>query len=163
MRRMLGVLVTAALCLSASPAWAEHLRVHELAESPQYGQKAGGMLGRGLLNVVTSFVDVLVNIVNETKSGPPLVGTLVGVAKGVGCGVLRAASGVVDVGTFWVPGFNGFPVSDSYANCLASIGQAAAMPGGEPAIQVYGSEMPSEPVQQVTQPSSEPVRKTWKK
>jgi len=24
----------------------------------------------------------------------------------------------VDVATFWVPGFNGFPVSDSYDNCL---------------------------------------------
>lgn len=116
--RTLAFTCSLILALS-SPAWAMRTRVHEAAESPQYKRKFGGMLGRGLLNGVTCFVDPIVNIVNETRNGPPLVGTLTGVGKGLGCGVLRLGSGVIDVGTFWVPGFNGFPVSDSYENCLA--------------------------------------------
>ncbi len=115
---LVAVLSVAALGLCAQPAWAARTRVHELAESPVYKQKLGGMLGRGLLNAVTCFVDVIVNTVNDTRTGPPLIGTLTGVAKGTGCGVLRLGSGAVDVVTFWVPGFNGIPVSDSYANCL---------------------------------------------
>ena len=112
---MIGII---ALLLCAPAAGAARMPVHEAAESPEYGRKFGGMLGRGLINVATCFVDVLVNVVNETRNGPPLVGTLVGVGKGLGCGTLRILSGAVDVTTFWVPGFNGFPVSDSYDNCF---------------------------------------------
>lgn len=115
-------LVGALVVMMASPVWAARTRMHELADSPVYKEKVGGMIGRGLLNIVTSFVDVLVNVVNDTKSGPPFIGTLTGFAKGTGCGLLRIGSGAVDVITFWVPGFNGFPVSDSYDNCLSGIG-----------------------------------------
>ena len=118
--KRLSVLAIVVFAFSAQPAWAMRTRVHEMAESQQYGQKAGGMLGRGVINAVTCFVDPLVNIVNETKAGPPLVGTLTGIGKGLGCGVLRLGSGATDIITFWVPGFNGFPVSDSYENCLTT-------------------------------------------
>jgi putative exosortase-associated protein (TIGR04073 family) len=104
----------------AQPAWAARTPVHAAAESADYKRKFCGMIGRGLLNASTSFVDLLVNVVNETRSGPPLVGTLVGVGKGTACSALRALSGAVDLVTFWVPGFHGFPVSDSYEDCLAS-------------------------------------------
>jgi putative exosortase-associated protein (TIGR04073 family) len=125
-------LVVGSLMLVTQPVWAARTQVHEAAESQEYGRKFGGMIGRGLLNGATCFVDVLVNVVNETKAGPPFVGTLTGLAKGTGCGVLRLGSGVVDLVTFWVPGFNGFPVSDSYDNCLASAGGAAGASYGEP-------------------------------
>ncbi len=118
--KRVSVLAIAAFSLFTQPVWAMRTRVHEMAESQQYGQKAGGMLGRGVINAVTCFVDPLVNIVNETKAGPPLVGTLTGIGKGLGCGVLRLGSGATDIVTFWVPGFNGFPVSDSYENCLTT-------------------------------------------
>jgi putative exosortase-associated protein (TIGR04073 family) len=108
--------------------------VHDAAESQAYGRKCGGMIGRGAINVVTSFVDLLVNVVNETRNGPPVVGTLVGVGKGAGCMGLRALSGGVDLATFWVPGFNGFPVSDSYDNCLAGMAAMASSPTPEPLI-----------------------------
>ena len=124
-KRMMWVVV-GSLMLGSQPVWAARTQVHEAAESQEYGRKFGGMIGRGLLNGVTCFVDILVNIVNETKAGPPLVGTLTGLAKGTGCGVLRLGSGIVDLGTFWVPGFNGFPVSDSYDNCLAGTGGSAS-------------------------------------
>ncbi|MDP3722851.1 MAG: hypothetical protein Q8R91_05065 [Candidatus Omnitrophota bacterium] len=125
MRLILGIVVMS-VGLWGGPAWAARTSVHDAAESTQYGRKAGGMIGRGLLNAATCFVDVIVNTVNGTKNGPPLVGTLTGIAKGTGCSVLRLGSGVVDVVTFWVPGFNGFPVSDSYEDCLAVGGSSVA-------------------------------------
>jgi len=111
----------------AQPAWAVRTSIHDAADSPAYGRKFGGMIGRGVLNVATSFVDLLVNVVNETQSGAPLVGTLVGIGKGAGCMSLRILSGATDLVTFWVPGFNGFPVSDSYENCVAVAPPAEAM------------------------------------
>ena len=116
--RKTTVMLVAAL-LVAPNVWASRTPAHEAAESQEYGRKAGGMVGRGLINLTTCFVDLLVNVVNETKNGPPLMGTLVGLGKGAGCMTLRALSGATDVLTSWVPGFNGFPVSDSYENCLA--------------------------------------------
>ena len=92
--------------------------VWEMAKSDVYKEKAGGMFARGLVNVAASPVDIFVQTVNRSKDGPPLVGTLTGMAAGLGCTALRASSGIVDVGLFWVPGFNGFPVSRSYDNCL---------------------------------------------
>ena len=47
-----------------------------MAESPSYGRKAAGMVGRGLINVITSPVDLIVQTVDKTKSGPPIIGTL---------------------------------------------------------------------------------------
>ncbi|MBI4354091.1 MAG: hypothetical protein HY595_02530 [Candidatus Omnitrophica bacterium] len=125
MRNLIIVAIVA--CVVGAPnAWAMRTSAHEAAESQQYGRKMGGMLGRGAINVVTSFVDLLVNVVNETRTGPPVVGTLVGLGKGAGCTGLRALSGGVDLVTFWVPGFNGFPVSDSYDNCLAGMTTTAS-------------------------------------
>jgi len=126
---MKKTVVSLAMLLALMPnAWAVRTPIHEAAESPEYGRKFGGMIGRGVLNVSTGFVDLLVNVVNETKDGPPLIGTLIGLGKGTGCTTLRALSGGVDLVTFWVPGFNGFPVSDSYENCLATAPVASAHP-----------------------------------
>jgi len=94
--------------------------VWTMAESPSYGRKAMGMIGRGLINVITSPVDLIVQTVDKTKSGPPIIGTLAGLGSGLGCTVVRAGSGIIDVVTFWVPSFNGIPVSRSYSNCLES-------------------------------------------
>lgn len=140
MRTMVVVGVMACL-LGAPDAWAMRTAVHDAAESQAYGRKCGGMIGRGAINVVTSFVDLLVNVVNETRSGPPVVGTLVGVGKGAGCMGLRTLSGAVDLTTFWVPGFNGFPVSDSYENCLAGMTAAAASSTPEPLGREGESEL----------------------
>lgn len=100
--------------------WAQEAvnTVWEAAESEVYGTKLGGMLGRGLLNAVTCFVDVIVHVVEGSKQGPPIVGSLTGLGSGIACTALRATSGALDLATFWVPGFNGFPVSRSYSNCL---------------------------------------------
>lgn len=171
--KRVSLFAVAVLALTTQPAWAARTRVHEMAESQRYGQKAGGMIGRGAINVVTCFVDPLVNIVNETKAGPPVVGTLTGVGKGLGCGVLRLGSGAIDIITFWVPGFNGFPVSDSYENCLtpgqssnASWNQEAQPAYAQPAAPAAAAwEIPTaEPG--AAQVAAEPVarpKKVWTK
>ena len=158
-------LVAATMLVGTQPAWAARTRIHEAAESERYGRKFGGMIGRGALNVLTSPVDLLVNVVNETKAGPPFVGTMTGLGKGVGCGLLRLGSGGVDLVTFWVPGFNGFPVSDQYGNCLPSHEAAPMeeMPAGygQPATTL---EVPTtEPG--AAQPPTEPAhpKHRWKK
>lgn len=162
MRQAVWVMIFA-VAVGATPAWAARTKVHEAAESPQYGRKAGGMVGRGALNVVTCFVDPIVQVVNETKVGPPLLGTLRGVATGLGCGVLRLGSGALDLVTFWVPGFNGFAVSDSYDDCLAVSPASADFPAG------YGSptstwEVPTaEPGAAQLPTAGQPPKKTWKK
>jgi putative exosortase-associated protein (TIGR04073 family) len=103
-------------CLMSPQGSAQDL--WEKANSESYKVKAGPMFVRGLLNAATSPVDILVQTVDKTKSGPPLIGTLTGMAGGLGCTALRAGSGIIDVALFWVPGFNGFPVDRSYHNCL---------------------------------------------
>ncbi len=149
-----------AFVLMAQPAWAMRTRAHEAAESPQYGRKAGGMIGRGIINLGTCFVDLLVNTVNETKNGPPVVGTLVGVAKGAGCTTLRALSGAVDITTFWVPGFNGFPVSDSYDNCM---GSTMAQPAMTPSHESFGTGLaPASVWEEPKAPATEAAPKTEK-
>ena len=149
--RRAGWVIAVIMLLGMPPAWAARTSVHDAADSQDYGRKLGGMIGRGALNVTTSFMDILVNLVNETKAGPPLVGTLTGVAKGTGCGVLRLASGAVDLVTFWVPGFNGFPVSDSYENCTA-VGAATA-----PAKQERPATDASTPAESWSPPPMEPA------
>ena len=163
------------LVLGAQPAWAARTSVHEAAESQQYGRKFGGMIGRGALNVVTSPVDVVVNLVNETKAGPPLVGTLTGIGKGLGCGVLRLGSGAIDLVTFWVPGFNGMPVSDSYDNCLAtgvsSASMEETMPAhGQPAsawdvptAEPGAAQVPPTAGEPSQQPAERPAKRKWSK
>lgn len=153
---------------ATQPAWAARTVIHEAAESPEYKRKLGGMIGRGVLNVLTSPVDVAVNTVNETKAGPPLVGTLGGLGKGIGCGVLRLGSGAVDLVTFWVPGFNGFPVSDSYENCLSGAGSSAATDDLPPGYSQPASawEVPTtEPGAAQAPIAAEPERpkKSWTK
>ncbi len=110
--------------------------VWEMADSPKYGEKAGGMLGRGLLNVVTCPVDIPVSTVNGAKTTKPeFVGAVGGFATGCVCTILRASSGIIDVATFWIPNFHGIPVGRNYGNCF----QAQPATGGEyvPTTSVY--------------------------
>ena len=171
MKRTIGIgVMLCALVVVQPPVWAARTAVHEAAESGEYGRKFGGMIGRGLLNATTCFVDIIVNVVNDTKAGPPVVGTLTGVAKGAGCGVLRLGSGAVDLVTFWVPGFNGFPVSDSYENCFAVNTSPAAeeLPPGHghrastwdvPTTEPGAAQTPTH----ATTHEESPAKKSWKK
>ncbi len=112
--------------------------VWQMANSPKYGEKAGGMLGRGLLNVVSCPVDIPVQMVaGAKKNKPEFIGAVGGIATGAVCTILRAGSGIIDVVTFWIPGFHGLPVSKTYDNCLAADVPAAAADGYVPPTSVY--------------------------
>ncbi len=126
------VLFFVLLALVFAPRAFAQETVWDMAKSDRYGKKLGGMLGRGVINVATSFVDIVVQTVHGTQDGPPFIGTLTGLGGGIGCGALRLSSGALDVLTSWVPGFNGIPVSRSYSNCLEAEEEAAA--GAAPAV-----------------------------
>ena len=134
MRKVVLILVAVFTLMLCEKAFAQET-VWDMAKSDQYGKKVGGMLGRGLLNVSTCFVDLIVQTVHGTQDGPPFMGTLTGLGGGIGCTALRVSSGALDVVTFWVPGFNGIPVSKSYSNCLEeeeAPAQAAPEAGAPP-------------------------------
>ncbi len=131
----------------------------EMAQSDSYKEKTGGMLGRGLINAATSPVDIFVQTVNRTKDGPPLLGTLTGMAAGLGCTALRAGSGIVDVGLFWVPGFNGFPVARSYDNCLEETEQPAPAPVAVQPPVVPAVTETAQPLVTVSETQPAPVAK----
>ncbi len=132
--------------------------VWENAQSDLYKEKVGGMLGRGFLNVATSPVDIFVQTVNKTKTEAPLIGTLTGMAGGLGCTALRASSGIVDVALFWVPGFNGFPVARSYDNCLEeSSKEPVAQEQG--VVSVVSEPAPQQPMVTVAETQPAPVPK----
>lgn len=139
--------------------------VWEMAQSDAYKEKTGGMLGRGFINALTSPVDIFVQTVDKTKTGAPLIGTLTGMAGGLGCTALRASSGIVDVALFWVPGFNGFPVSRSYNNCIEESSEMTR-PVETSAIYQPVSQAPvisepaaQEPLVTVVEPQPTPVKK----
>ncbi|MDP3919979.1 MAG: hypothetical protein Q8R76_04135 [Candidatus Omnitrophota bacterium] len=125
MKRAYFLAIIVALTAALMPLAHAQETVWEMAESGQYGHKVAGMLGRGLINVATCFVDLIVQTVEGTQEGPPVVGTLTGLGGGIACTALRAGSGVVDVATFWVPDFNGLPVARSYSDCLLADYSAA--------------------------------------
>ncbi len=154
-KMLLALVICAFLLVPASFA----KDVWENAQSDVYKEKLGGMLGRGFVNVATSPVDIFVQTVNRSKDGPPLLGTLTGMAGGLGCTALRASSGIVDVALFWVPSFNGFPVSRSYDNCIeepSSVPEATQAP-----VTTFMTESVSQqPVVTVVEESQPaPVRK----
>ncbi len=124
MKKLIGFAVV--LCLAGSlNAYAKN--VWDMADSDKYGEKAAGMFGRGLLNAATCPIDMPVQAVSGAqKQKPEFVGAIGGFATGAACTVLRAASGIIDVATFWVPSFHGVPVSRGYENCLdVSLGKTA--------------------------------------
>lgn len=143
-------LVTLLMIVAAPAIYADN--VWDMANSDSYGRKAGGMFGRGLLNAATCFLDIIVQTVDKTKDGPPVVGTLTGLGSGAACTVLRAGSGIVDVASFWVPSFNGIPVSRSYHNCIES--EAAAPAAMEQPSYVYQAPTPAAVNSDYTEPQS---------
>ncbi len=132
MKKLLCILPVLFILIALVAPIAKADDVWTMAESESYGRKAGGMLGRGLLNIATCFVDVIVATVDGTKTGPPFIGTVTGLGRGIGCTALRLTSGALDVLTFWVPGFNGFAPCKSYADCI-NCGAQETAPAAAPA------------------------------
>ncbi|OGW81564.1 MAG: hypothetical protein A3G33_01980 [Omnitrophica bacterium RIFCSPLOWO2_12_FULL_44_17] len=142
MKKVLALIVICCFILSMSPnVYAKSL--WDMAASPKYGEKALGMFGRGLLNAASCFVDIPVGTVNGAKrQKPQIFGAVGGFATGCMCAILRAASGIIDVATFWVPGFNGMPVCRTYGDCLECFNKAEVTPIAQQAMPAYQGAAP---------------------
>ncbi len=81
------------------------------ANSDSYLKKAPSMLFRGVHNVLFGWVELLAQPVRHSKNAPLVVGTATGIVMGVVMTVARTGSGLVDVLTFWIPKFKGWPLS----------------------------------------------------
>ncbi|MBN1587436.1 MAG: exosortase system-associated protein, TIGR04073 family [Candidatus Omnitrophica bacterium] len=75
-------------------------------------QSAGTKFTRGVVNMVTSIVEIPRNIHNTTEETSMLAGWTWGAVKGLGWGVIRALAGVYDVVTF------PFPIPEDYRPIL---------------------------------------------
>lgn len=69
-------------------------------------------LGRGVVNVLTCWVEVPRNIAIEWEKTDPATGLVLGTVKGFGWGFTRLATGVFDTVTF------PFPVPEGYQSML---------------------------------------------
>ena len=85
------------------------------AESASYGEKAGGMLVRGLAGIVESPAELLIHSYQESKDH---FDKGLGVARGLGMGVFRMvehiAIGAVDIVSAPVPGYHGIKSEDQH-------------------------------------------------
>ncbi len=85
------------LCVAAItlPAFAEEGSVIE---------KMGKKLGRGIVNIVTGWVELPMNIYDTSvDTNNPLMGITYGTLKGVGMAVVRTGAGAYDTVTFLFP------------------------------------------------------------
>ncbi len=160
MKKKISAILMLLLIVGLPVLKAETEDVWAMAQSDQYGKKATGQLGRGVLNVATCFVDVITQTVDGTQHGTPFVGTLTGLGSGIACTALRVTSGALDIATFWVPGFNGFPVSRSYNNCLESDTEVTPR---EVAAPSYEAPTPAPKVEEKAEPAKSDVMEYVKK
>jgi len=76
-------------------------------------EKMGKKLGRGIVNVVTGWVELPKNIYDTSvETNNPLMGITYGTLKGVGMTVVRTGAGAYDVVTFL------FPIPQNYQPVL---------------------------------------------
>ncbi len=83
------------------------------AEEGSVIEKMGKKLGRGLVNVVTGWIELPKNIYDTSvETNNPLMGITYGLVKGVGMTVVRTGAGAYDVVTFL------FPIPEGYKPVL---------------------------------------------
>ena len=71
--------------------------------TPSFAQDAGKKLGRGLVNVLTGWIELPKNIYNTSVQSNPFAGITVGLAKGLGMTVVRTGAGIYETATFPFP------------------------------------------------------------
>lgn len=71
--------------------------------SPSFAQDPAKKLGRGLVNILTGWVELPKNIYETSVESNPLAGITIGLAKGLGMTVVRTGAGIYDTVTFPFP------------------------------------------------------------
>lgn len=65
--------------------------------------KMGKKLGRGIVNILTGWIEIPKNIAAEWRKTDPFTGFIVGGIEGIGWGWVRTVTGVYDTVTFLFP------------------------------------------------------------
>ena len=68
--------------------------------SPSFAQDPAKKLGRGLVNILTGWVELPKNIYETSVESNPFAGITIGLAKGLGMTVVRTGAGIYDTATF---------------------------------------------------------------
>ena len=68
-----------------------------------FAQDAGKKLGRGLVNILTGWIELPKNIYETSVESNPLSGLTIGLAKGLGMTVVRTGAGIYETATFPFP------------------------------------------------------------
>lgn len=71
--------------------------------SPSFAQDAAKKLGRGVVNILTGWIELPKNIYETSVQSNPLAGITIGLAKGLGMTVVRTGAGVYETATFPLP------------------------------------------------------------
>lgn len=79
---------------------------------PCYAQDASKKLGRGLVNILTGWIELPKNIYETSVESNPFAGITIGLAKGLGMSVVRTGAGIFETATF------PFPVPQAYKPIL---------------------------------------------
>jgi hypothetical protein len=121
MKRVIALALIMTFVMGVSPLFAQktynpstalHKGIERGADSDHYYAKAPSQVLRGLHNVAFGWSDILTDLFQ-----PPIgVGTALAPLTGPVTAVGRTLSGVLDLATFWVPGFNGLSITDDEEN-----------------------------------------------
>ena len=68
--------------------------------SPSFAQDPAKKLGRGVVNILTGWVELPKNIYQTSAESNPFAGITVGLVKGLGMTVVRTGAGIYDTATF---------------------------------------------------------------
>lgn len=80
---------------------------------PSFAQDPAKKLGRGLVNILTGWVELPKNIYQTSAESNPFAGITIGLVKGLGMTVVRTGAGIYDTATFPFPLPQGYkPVLD---------------------------------------------------
>lgn len=125
-RSMVLALVIVLCALFAGNAAAD-----DMARSQTQAASMMHKFGRGVVNVLTGWIEVPKNISKEIKETDPFSGVVVGTVKGIGWGWGRTFTGVYDVFT------SPLPIPEKYEPLM------------EPEFilpDLWGAELPDEPL-----------------
>ena len=99
MRRSARPIITCILVLCVAA-----IALPVFAEEGSVIEKMGKKLGRGIVNIVTGWVELPMNIYDTSvTTNNPLMGITYGTIKGLGMAVVRTGAGAYDTVTFLFP------------------------------------------------------------
>ncbi len=85
-----------------------------IAQAEAATDNASGKFGRGVVNIMTGWMEVFNQIIMVSQDENPFLGITVGTVKGVGMSLARTGSGLFDVLSFYAEPYDEPLVSPEY-------------------------------------------------